>query len=80
MIIYDLFEGVFYVVIVVEFVKKFGIKLILGEDFNEYVEIIVEGCLEQLVGVLFDLKFNDIKFGDGFWIIGWNEVDELVFI
>jgi hypothetical protein len=79
MTIHDSFEGALYVATVVELAKKFGIKLISGEDFNEYAEIIAEGRPEQPVGVPFDPKFNDIKPGDGFWIIGRNEADELVF-
>lgn len=58
--------------------RSFGIQIIMGDDFEEYHDIITTERTVQPLGVPFDHTKQVLKKGHSFWIIARNSDGELI--
>lgn len=78
MSIHSTFEGAQFIAQASDIVKDNGIFLRVGTCFSEYASLVSSQQQQQLVGLPFDYRKNNLQPDNGFWIAGWDENGALV--
>ncbi len=78
MTIHDTFAGAQYTARIANLANDMGMKLQVGDDFEEYADLVRSYRPEQPLGEPFDPEKQRISRQNGFWVTGWNARGEMV--
>lgn len=61
-----------------EILDRYGIRLSVGTDFDEYAEYVAHARPEHRVGEPFDHRVHDMAKGKASWIVGRDECGKII--
>lgn len=61
-----------------EILDRYGIRLSVGTDFDEYAAYVAQARPDHQVGEPFDHKIHDMSYGNASWIVGRDSQNEII--
>lgn len=78
MSIHDVYDGAQLIAASMDILTRHKISMTVGEDFEEYRQILKEGRPNQTLGIPFDPKIQEVTPSNAFWVIGRSPSGEVV--
>lgn len=78
MSIHDVYDGAKLITASMDILTRHKMSLTVGEDFEEYQDLLAEGRPDQPLGVPFNPDLQPITHSNAFWIVGRDSAGKIV--